>query len=372
MPIARGAMGTCVMDGQIYAVGGVTNGLEVITLNQLYDPVTDAWTTKSPLQHKRLSYFLGSVGNKIYAIGGSHPDDTNQNVPVVLNSVEEYDTGLGTPSPDFNGDGIIDSADVCIMVDHWGENYPLCDIAPPPSGDGIVDIQDLILLSEHLFEEILPPGLAAYWKLDEAEGNIAQNSTSDNHGILSGNPVWQPDSGQVAGALQLDGIDDYVENDFVLNPAEGAFSAFAWIRGGAPGQAIISQADTLEGRTYNPGKRWLGVNFSDGKLMTELGLVSAGSPIPPPPLLVSESVITDDQWHHIGFVWDGAYRCLYLDGVEVARDTDAQAALKSANGGLYIGTGKNLATETFFAGLIDDVRIYNVVLTADKIEAIAH
>ncbi len=37
-----------------------------------------------------------------------------------------------------------------IMVDHWGENYPLCDIGPTPFGDGTVDVQDLIVLAEHL------------------------------------------------------------------------------------------------------------------------------------------------------------------------------------------------------------------------------
>jgi hypothetical protein len=31
-----------------------------------------------------------------------------------------------------NGDGIVDAADIYIMVDHWGEDYPLCDIGPMP------------------------------------------------------------------------------------------------------------------------------------------------------------------------------------------------------------------------------------------------
>ncbi len=60
------------------------------------------------------------------------------------------------PIVDLNGDGIVDSADMCIMVDHWGENYSLCDIGPTPLGDGIVDVHDLIVLAEHLFEEIPP------------------------------------------------------------------------------------------------------------------------------------------------------------------------------------------------------------------------
>jgi len=60
------------------------------------------------------------------------------------------------PIVDFNGDGIVDSADMCIMVDYWGTDEPLCDIGPMPWGDGIVDVQDLIVLAEHLFEEIPP------------------------------------------------------------------------------------------------------------------------------------------------------------------------------------------------------------------------
>ncbi len=57
---------------------------------------------------------------------------------------------------DFNGDGIVDAADMCIVIDHQGENYPLCDIGPTPLGDGIVDLRDLIVLAEHLFEEFPP------------------------------------------------------------------------------------------------------------------------------------------------------------------------------------------------------------------------
>ena len=57
---------------------------------------------------------------------------------------------------DLNGDGIVDAVDMCIVVDHWGTDEPLCDIGPMPWGDGIVDVQDLIVLAEHLFEEIPP------------------------------------------------------------------------------------------------------------------------------------------------------------------------------------------------------------------------
>jgi len=60
------------------------------------------------------------------------------------------------PVVDLNGDGIVDSADMCIMIGYWGTDESLCDIGPMPWGDGIVDVEDLIVLAEHLFEEFPP------------------------------------------------------------------------------------------------------------------------------------------------------------------------------------------------------------------------
>jgi hypothetical protein len=60
------------------------------------------------------------------------------------------------PIVDLNDDGVVDAADMVIIVDHWGTDDSLCDIGPMPWGDGIVDVQDLIVLAEHLFEEFPP------------------------------------------------------------------------------------------------------------------------------------------------------------------------------------------------------------------------
>ena len=266
------------------------------------------------------------------------------------------------PVVDLNGDRVVDSADMRIIVDHWGEDYPLCDIGPTPLGDGIVDVQDLIILAEHLFEDYR---LVAHWKLDEEVGDIAYDGAGEYDATLHGEPAWQPEGGMVDGALQLDGIDDCVETDFILNPADGAFSVFAWIKGGAAGQVIISQRDNTVGRNTRPGSAWLGVGASDGKLTTGLMDTAFGS-------LGSESVITDGQWHHIGLVYDfdGLHRYLYMDGAEVAKDTNPVGGV-SSDGGLYFGAGKDLDAGSFFSGLIDNVRIYNQALTAEEIEALA-
>jgi hypothetical protein len=195
-----------------------------------------------------------------------------------------------------------------------------------------------------LLKEQDDPRLMADWRLDQTEGDIASDSAGDKDGTLNGDPTWQPTGGAVDGALLFDGIDDYVSTLFVLNPVRGEFSVFAWIKGGAPGQVVISQ---------NRGADWLLAGTSGGNLMTELksGGRSGGGP------LMSQFVITDGAWHRVGFVWDGSNRILYVDDVEVARDV--QPGLGSSKGGLYLGAGKNLEPGSFFSGLIDDVRIYN-------------
>ena len=124
------------------------------------------------------------------------------NSEAIFRYVEAYEPI--PPSPDLNGDGVVDCVDLCVIVDHWLTSEPSCDLAPPPFGDGIVDILDLTTVAEHLFEEILPLELVAYWKLDEAEGNIAEDTAGDNNGVLYGEPLWQPAGGMKAGALQLD------------------------------------------------------------------------------------------------------------------------------------------------------------------------
>ena len=84
--------------------------------------------------------------------------------------------------------------------------------------------------------------------------------------------------------------------------------------------------------------------------------------------LQSQMVITDGNWHHIGIVWDGYFRMLYVDGINVAQDE--QNLLKGEQSGLYIGAGVTLEAAGFFSGLIDDIRIYNVAMRIEQIEAI--
>lgn len=269
---------------------------------------------------------------------------------------------------DFNLDSIVDSADINAMMAYWQQDESAYDVAPPPFGDGIVDALDLYIAFEHFSQDPLPIdpvqpfGMEAHWTFDETEGPTAHDSAGDHNGTLDSNPQWQPSMGRQGGALQFDGMDDFVLAPFVVNPGPRAFSVFAWVKGGAPGQVVLSQAG---------GMNWLLADHAAGGLRTDLTAPSTSGRggIVIGPSLVGSRPITDGQWHSIGLVWDTTNRILYVDGHEVARDKIS--TIESAGGDLHIGAGAKLEADSFFAGLIDDVRIFKRAISAPEISSLA-
>jgi hypothetical protein len=270
------------------------------------------------------------------AIGNVYLDGLNSGVS--FRWVEVIGTQIEiVPIVDFNGDGTVDMKDLLKLIEAWGQNEPAVDIVP----DGVVDKKDLEVLMDHWQQDVNDPTLLAHWAFDEAQGDLACDSTGLYDAALVGGPGWDPQGGQVDGALRLDGLNDCAVAPFVVNPAEGPFSVFARVKGGAPGQIVLSQIG---------GANWLMASTSDGALVTELKSTRGGS-------LSSQTVVTDGNWHRVGFSWDGSRRRLYVDDVLVVED--AQTGLAACYGGLQIGCGKNRTPGTFWSGLIDDVRIYN-------------
>ena len=389
MPTARGMYSASVVDGIIYVIGGVTGAYGPwISTVEAYDPVTDTWTRKTSMPVVNSAHTSNALGGKIYVIGGANVWDhclpgvevydpstdtwtSGLDMPTArachsasvvsgkiytiggildaatwttVSTVEVYDPGLTVPTPDFNGDGIVDIEDLLRLIESWGQNDPLADIAPP-AGDGVIDVLDLEFLMSYWKQPIDDPTLIAHWALDETEGAFAYDSAGMNNAFIVGGTAWQPGGGQVDGALHFDGVSGCAITGPVLNPADGSFSVFTWINGGAAGQVVLSQINE---------DNWLCADSAEGRLMSELRILGRSGPF------LSQVRITDGAWHRIGLIWDGTKRMLYVDGVMVAEDV--QNGLVSSNSGLYIGCGKSMEPGSFFSGLIDDVRIYNRAL----------
>jgi hypothetical protein len=153
MPTARLWLSASSVSGRMYAVGGCTSPFSAtMSTVEEYDPVMNTWTTKAEMSTARKGLSTSTVNGKIYAIGGTSV--AGWSTP--LSTVEEYDTGFTVASPDFNGDGKVDTDDLLILIANWGINEPLCDIGPIPFGDGIVDIKDLEVFMSYWEKENIP------------------------------------------------------------------------------------------------------------------------------------------------------------------------------------------------------------------------
>lgn len=193
----------------------------------------------------------------------------------------------------------------------------------------------------HWGQDVYNPHLLTRWKLDETEGDVAYDSVARNDATVLGEATWESGNGYIDGALKFDGIDNYIETPYTLNPADGPFSVFAWVKDGAPGQVILSQAN---------GANWLMID-TEGQLATEYKLPGFSFPF------VSGAVVTDGNWHRVGVVWDGTGRILYVDGAQVFNGSGTR--FMPSQEGLQIGAGSDLEPATFFSGLIDDVQVYD-------------
>jgi len=79
--------------------------------------------------------------------------------------------------------------------------------------------------------------------------------------------------------------------------------------------------------------------------------------------------LTAGSWYNLAAVCDGTYISLYINGTFVATDSHAGGPPSAGFGTL--GIGRNLHTGTdWYAGSIDEIRLYNRVLSSAEVQQI--
>ena len=86
MPTARSYLSASVVDGKIYAIGGLSDQSRALPTVEMYEPVTNTWVRKADMPTARLNFATSVVGGRIYAIGG-----LPGTVGAAYSKVEEYD-----------------------------------------------------------------------------------------------------------------------------------------------------------------------------------------------------------------------------------------------------------------------------------------
>lgn len=217
--------------------------------------------------------------------------------------------------------------------------------------------------------------LVAHYKLDETTGTTAYDSSGNGHdGTLQSGMDAAIDSlpGAVGTALSFDGVDDGAEiASFAdLNIAtDGSFSQFLWFKKSTDCGANAGSDNEVMATRYGSGFTdrtwWFGCTASSDALAIRFYGSSSSA-------IVIGPVIDDGQWHHGGWIYDanvGEVR-LYLDGTEVNSQSYTLDADMNLANPLCIGSYDAQCDDSrfYFRGELDDVRLYNRVLTAPEIQ----
>jgi len=203
--------------------------------------------------------------------------------------------------------------------------------------------------------------LLAHWKLDEIEGAIAYDSSGNgNHGILYGDPTWQPTGGIIDGTLEFDGDGDYVEIPKIGDSEE--FTYAMWV---AQNQidsgfvALIDHNDWVYGSVQfelRDGHPKVGINGA----ITPAGDLDAWG-----------HTLAAGEWHHVALAKSAIELLMYVDGEEAARRELITSDTVILGDG-FIGSWENPTWERtrYFDGWVDDVRIYACALDENQIKAL--
>jgi len=209
------------------------------------------------------------------------------------------------------------------------------------------------------------PNLLGWWKFEDSGVSKTLDSSGHNrHGTLYGGPAYA--TGVFDEAINLDGTDDWVSVGSVGISGAAPRTIAGWVK--------------MNTTTIPPWTNVFGFTTDSTTFYTSFDIVVSGADAPPIPAgwyiihtYYWQQPITgpDLEWHHFAATYDGnsAY--------------DGNSVISWYGDGEFIGEefygidtidnvlmGKSASNNNYFPGLIDDVRIYDKVLTLGEIRQI--
>jgi lysophospholipase L1-like esterase len=210
-----------------------------------------------------------------------------------------------------------------------------------------------------------PPdsSLRASWPLNEGAGTNAADATGFGHTLTLRNGVAWTSAGRIAGAITLDGTDDFLQTPDAadLEMVGQSFTLALWVRStrAAPQMLVEKQHTGFNGPflfalnrdnavpggfSVWTGSQWLDSNWRGA---------------------------TDGQWHHLAVSFTNGVFRLYRDGL---LDRTVNAGNTYVDTALPWNFGRFLTGNVGwpFAGSLDEIRLYRRALADAEIGALAN
>lgn len=207
----------------------------------------------------------------------------------------------------------------------------------------------------------VPVSDAHQWGLDEKSGPTANDSVGTSNGTFNGNdPCWT--DGLIGGAVDFDGVSDYfsVPSLDTAYSDGNVFTVTGWFK---TDQSVGTQAQTIVGAWWQDGV------WHDGwQVLVENNTVVAR-------FAYDDMTITDigtqdvnaGEWCQFAMVHNGTSIALYVNGqpaeTGTANFSPYSTKFRIGDGGYEYPSLKSGP----FHGIIDDLMIFNRVLSAEEI-----
>jgi rhamnogalacturonyl hydrolase YesR len=239
---------------------------------------------------------------------------------------------------DFNHDGSVDMIDFSMFAQHWGLSNRIGPIQEPRQPVG-------------------------HWQLDETNGTIAHDSSPNaNHGRVSG-ADWDA-QGKFNAAARFDSEYDRIEIPITaMSVSRGTISLWCRLN---PGPQPTRHLYLFGHATAPYYSNRIQLYMNDGDRSLDLGLGNSHT------TSTAIKTLQTQTWYHIALTRDGSNYLVFVDGIPQASGT--YSGLRWLNSAADIGNNGRLddsQRNEAFNGLLDDVRLYNYVLSGPEIAYLA-
>ncbi|MFI1770297.1 choice-of-anchor D domain-containing protein [Thalassobellus citreus] len=318
---------------------GPTEGILTIGLSDIY-------TTNN----NNISNNPTSLNDKEFLVWGDNGVDLNLAAAVVSVDMSAGISGLSTPVT-FTA-----MQRVWKVVENGGD-IPSCKVRIPqnairninPPGSYLMFISDTGVFDPTADYRVMTP---------DGSGNLEANYDFDGTKYITFGYAPQV---IVERSVYFDGVADYIDIDdtFDLNTTE--FTISSWIKrdAGTINASIISKRDAANTEGYD-----LRINGS-GRLEFTLNGGAA--------TITSSVDIPENEWHQVAVIYNSGTATLYIDGVPDTTTIATSLPVPVATTQSFLiaaADGYDPNTTDYFAGNIDEVRVWNVALSQDQLRYI--
>jgi len=193
-------------------------------------------------------------------------------------------------------------------------------------------------------------------------GNANDETTNANDGQVFGATLVEDRFGAANSAYEFDGVDDYilVPQSMSLNTSDYVTVSF-WLT--VPEFVVTGEYYLISQGSWNG--RWKASLPSHGKTVWTTKVADGDiSDMDSDP-----EVLPLDTWTHVVMVHDGTNNDIYFNGILAATKERAGTLASGNTDSLTIGRESTL-WGNYFKGRFDDIRIYDIALSAAEILAL--